>query len=461
MIQTINISLIPSDNKPVINVSQFDNVSRVLRFNVFDDVEMTVPHVFDNTETVLLNIRKNDNNIVVITGVIVSDIDPETQEVTDQYLTFELTEQACACVGSNFGELSITSGDDEVIGSCNFKLIVERSPLAGGISSQTAIDNLTTQIEQITEEVIGENYYTKTETDNLLANKADSDDVYTKTETDNLLSDKADSDDVYTKTETDNLLNDKANASSVYTKTETDNLLNNKADASNVYTKTETDNKIAALIDDAATVNDKTWSSDKIMQEIINILPTDTVSGDIATFKTSLQIPLLNANISLPISVNGISNILLTKYTGINVWDEEWELGAYSNTTGEPVERNDRIRTKNPIRVKPSSTYYLKYYNTSLVVIRYNSNDEFLYISSMNDSGLVTTNGDTRYIRFYLVANTYNNNISLNYPSSDTDYHAFNGTTQLISFTNPIYDGADVNLLTGDITIKSMIISIT
>ena len=191
------------------------------------------------------------------------------------------------------------------------------------------------------------------------------------------------------------------------------------------------------------------------MQEIINILPTDTVSGDIATFKTSLQIPLLNANISLPISVNGISNILLTKYTGINVWDEEWELGAYSNTTGEPVERNDRIRTKNPIRVKPSSTYYLKYYNTSLVVIRYNSNDEFLYISSMNDSGLVTTNGDTRYIRFYLVANTYNNNISLNYPSSDTDYHAFNGTTQLISFTNPIYDGADVNLLTGDITINT------
>ena len=79
MIQTIDISLIPSDNKPVINVSQFDNISRVLRFNVFDDAEMEVPHVFDNTETVLLNIRKNDNNIVVITGVIVSDIDPETQ----------------------------------------------------------------------------------------------------------------------------------------------------------------------------------------------------------------------------------------------------------------------------------------------------------------------------------------------------------------------------------------------
>ena len=193
MIQTIDISLIPSENKPVINVSQFDNISRVLRFNVFDDFEMEVPHVFDNTETVLLNIRKNDNNIVVITGVIVSDIDPETQEVTGQYITFELTEQACACVGSNYGEVSITSGSDEVIGSCNFKLIVERSPLAGGVSSQTAIDNLTTQIEQITEEVIGENYYTKTETDDLLDDKADITDLpdmsdyYTKTETDNML----------------------------------------------------------------------------------------------------------------------------------------------------------------------------------------------------------------------------------------------------------------------------------
>ena len=256
MIQTIDISLIPSENKPVINVSQFDNISRVLRFNVFDDFEMEVPHVFDNTETVLLNIRKNDNNIVVITGVIVSDIDPETQEVTGQYITFELTEQACACVGSNYGEVSITNGSDEVIGSCNFKLIVERSPLAGGVSSQTAIDNLTTQIEQITEEVVGENYYNKEEVNVLIDTLEDS-----------------------IPTKTSELENDSGFITAEDVPTKTSELENDSG---------------FTTIDDNATANDKTWSSDKISDELYDLLPVGISSGPIASFNTALAKPLLS-----------------------------------------------------------------------------------------------------------------------------------------------------------------------
>ena len=271
MIQTIDISLIPSENKPVINVSQFDNISRVLRFNVFDDAEMEVPHVFDVGDTVLLNIRKNDNNIVVITGEIITETDPETQEVTEQYLTFELTEQACACVGSNYGEVSITSGDDEVIGSCNFKLIVERSPLAGGISSQTAIDNLTTQIEQITEEVIGDNYYDKQEIDN----KFDNLDIPTKTS---------------------ELENDSGFITASALPTKTSELENDSGfiTASALPTKTsELENDSGfTTIDDAATANNKTWSSNKINNELINLLPIATATGNPANFSTSYALPL-------------------------------------------------------------------------------------------------------------------------------------------------------------------------
>ena len=279
MIQTINISLIPSDNKPVINVSQYDNVSRVLRFNVFDDVEMTVPHVFDLGDTTLLNIRKNDNNIVVITGVIVSDIDSDTQEITEQYLTFELTEQACACVGSNYGEVSITSGDDEVIGTCNFKLIVERSPLAGGITSQTEIDNLTTQIEEIAEQVIGDDYYNKEEINGMF-------------------------DDLDIPTKTSELTNDSGfitaeDIPAIPTKTselENDSGFITAEDIPTIPTKTSelTNDSGFTTIDDAATVSDKTWSSEKIYDELYALLPVGTASGTVASFNTALAKPLVS-----------------------------------------------------------------------------------------------------------------------------------------------------------------------
>ena len=281
MIQTIDISLIPSENKPVINVSQFDNISRVLRFNVFDDAEMEVPHVFDVGDTVLLNIRKNDNNIVVITGEIITETDPETQEVTEQYLTFELTEQACACVGSNYGEVSITRGSDEVIGSCNFKLIVERSPLSGGVTSQTAIDTLTTQIEQITEEVIGDNYYDKEEVNGLI--NAVGEAIPTKTSQLQNDSGYITEEDIPTiPTKTSQLQNDSGYIT--------------EDDIPTIPTKTsELENDSGfTTIDDNATANDKTWSSDKISDELYALLPVGTASGEIASFNTALAKPLVS-----------------------------------------------------------------------------------------------------------------------------------------------------------------------
>jgi hypothetical protein len=52
------------------------------------------------------------------------------------------------------------------------------------------------------------NYYTKTEVDDLLDDKADADTVYTKTEIDALLDDKADSANVYTKDQIDETVED-------------------------------------------------------------------------------------------------------------------------------------------------------------------------------------------------------------------------------------------------------------
>lgn len=43
--------------------------------------------------------------------------------------------------------------------------------------------------------------------------------------------------------------------------------------------------------------------------------------------------------------------------TGVNLWDEQWELGSYNTTNGEKITDNSKIRNKNPIRVLGNKTY--------------------------------------------------------------------------------------------------------
>ena len=111
--------------------------------------------------------------------------------------------------------------------------------------------------------------YSKTETDNKLADKANAADVYSKTETDNKLADKANAADVYSKTETDNKLADKANATDVYSKTETDAQLADKANAADVYSKTEADNADKQLQTNIDTEKTAREAGDKALDDRI------------------------------------------------------------------------------------------------------------------------------------------------------------------------------------------------
>ena len=227
--EVITLNLIPSGDVPVIHAAQFDK-ERPLKFALKLGDDDFNPSGYD----LELQIRKVDNNIVTAAS----------SDVSSNIVTFLTTEQMTACSGTNLGEIQIAK-DGLDIATLHFYLVVQRDVLSGGITSESEIHNLTSQIEDIAEEVISENCYTKTETDDLLSAKADTADlapVATSGSYDDL-TDKPDIPDVsdyYDKEEIDTLLDTKANVSDLpdmsdyYNKTETDTLLSAKANTTDL-----------------------------------------------------------------------------------------------------------------------------------------------------------------------------------------------------------------------------------
>lgn len=141
--EVIKLNLIPNGASPVAHASQYDE-GRRFRCDLFQGAEV---YTLDGTEVLECDIKKPDGNIVTVA----------VTNTSDSYIVVETTLQMCACAGNSFGEIKITKGA-EVIGTLNFILAVERSPLEGGIESDSGIHNLQKQIgEAVAEQYSGEN----------------------------------------------------------------------------------------------------------------------------------------------------------------------------------------------------------------------------------------------------------------------------------------------------------------
>ena len=135
--------------------------------------------------------------------------------------------------------------------------------------------------------------------------------------------------------------------------------------------------------------------------------------------------------------------------TGTNQWDEEWEVG-YIDSHGENTASAINIRSKNFIPIVPNTRYYLKSGYTTIVycpIFFYDENKVFLSSNLQQVwNTVITTPSNSKYMRFYMnsaYGTTYNNDISINYPPTDTEYHAYNGQTKTITFPSTIYGGTD------------------
>lgn len=196
-------------------------------------------------------------------------------------------------------------------------------------------------------------------------------------------------------------------------------------------------------------------------------LPTPSeASGAIAQFNTDLTENLLSAvaefsasqasgtpSPSAPIAINGVDKVEVVNFS-VNIWNEDWETGGYDLETGQKVASTVRIRNKNLIPVKPNMELYIVVPIT-VRLFYYGKGREYLGYATGN--GLRTVPNDTYYLAFQMGSTqnpyqSYNNDISFNYPNTYTTYQAFNGTTALINLGGTYYGGS-VDAVAGKITL--------
>lgn len=156
------------------------------------------------------------------------------------------------------------------------------------------------------------------------------------------------------------------------------------------------------------------------------------------------------------------TRIVDSSYSGVrawspNIWNEEWEEGVISSTTGEDSPSNSNIRSKNHFEVSPSKMYYLM--SPNIVYIRqYDENKNFIATGNTTaKDSTFTTEPNCHFLKFFVISdygNTYLHNIQIadnSLPDAiKTTYHPYMENTLSLSFqgksAGSVYDSCELNV---------------
>ena len=206
--------------------------------------------------------------------------------------------------------------------------------------------------------------------------------------------------------------------------------------------------------------------------DLKTLLPMDTASGSIVSITDGQSvIPVDSLKVSLepiqsgsgtpsPTNIRPISGHteVDTHRTGVNVWDEEWEVGQYSTSNGTKTTGNN-LRSKNMIPVLPGVKYFVASVTATSAMafpmFFYDADGEFIefIMGGINSAFIIPANA--HYMNFYCGAaygTTYKSDISINYPSTDHDYHAYNGNTYTTTLGRTVYGGT-LDVVSGELVV--------
>ena len=193
---------------------------------------------------------------------------------------------------------------------------------------------------------------------------------------------------------------------------------------------------------------------------LLGPLPEKTVAGAIAhTDDAADTVPVKSMICSIvakqagtgtpspsnPRAISGYTGLTLSQ-AGTNFFNEDWEVGGINDTTGRPNSDTNKIRSKTFFRIVAGLSYYVAA-PAPIRVLFYASDESFISETANIRNSVFTAPDNAFYAKMRGTVDygtTYNFDISINYPATDTIYHAYttpNNTEDSWSSIGTIYGG--------------------
>ena len=199
------------------------------------------------------------------------------------------------------------------------------------------------------------------------------------------------------------------------------------------------------------------------------VIEYKTVTGEVISVSDAVEAPAVKLKVTIEPkqegsgdpspenirAITGWTGATATR-TGLNQWDEEWEVGSLHDTTGQPISDSGKIRSKNFCNILPSTIYYAKS-PESIRVLFYDAGYNFIgetfnikneTFTSLAGSAYFKVRGTNAY------GNTYNHDICINiHGDKDGTYEPYvEPTTATTAFGRTVYGGT-VDLITGELVV--------
>ena len=178
----------------------------------------------------------------------------------------------------------------------------------------------------------------------------------------------------------------------------------------------------------------------------------ETVTGAIVNFTTQRAAPLKSLLVSMspvqsgsgdpsPDNVRPISGFSTVgvQMTGTNCGDEQWKVGGLSTTDGAATTQSTTMYHPGYIPVPAGKSVYLHIPSgTTAYLFWYSGEDITFYNGNSGEyvsAGSVSVPNDANYLRIQMNASygtTYNSDISINYPATETAYIPYNTDSRKI-----------------------------
>jgi len=134
---------------------------------------------------------------------------------------------------------------------------------------------------------------------------------------------------------------------------------------------------------------------------------------------------------------------------GINIWDEEWDRGYIDE--GEFTQYPAYVRSKHKFRIDGGKTYYFACSRSGTLgntgITFYDTNGDFISLIVIPVNIAFTAPAKAEMMAFFVPPSwyigDYANDISINCPATDTEYHPYTGNQISVTFPETIYGGED------------------